>query len=82
MNEVWVAREVLKSTLEFTQGVTTLQLYSNHAFMCCYMTVVCDVVAVFSWQGETSSVPCYWMRPEVWTEENFEGSFKVLLFVT
>ena len=51
--------------------------------MCCYMTIIVwDIVAVFSWQGEASSVPCYWMRPEVWTEENFEGSFKVLLFVT
>ena len=80
MDEVWVAREVLKSTLEFTQGVT-LQLYSNHASLCCYMIVVFDVVEVFSWQGETSSMPCYWMWPEVWSEENVEGSFKVLLFV-
>ena len=82
MDEVWVAREVLKSTLEFTQGVTTLQLYSNHAFNKGLMINVCDVVAVFSWQGEASSVPCYWMRPEVWSEENFEGSFKVLSFLT
>ena len=77
MDEVWVAREVLKSTLEFTQGVTTLQLLNNHAFI-----IVGYVVAAFSCQGETSSLPCHWMWPEVWPEENFEGSFKVLLFVT